>query len=148
MSECDTKRILVVDDHEDNIELVCQVLEDDGFEFMTARDAATAIEAVERHRPDLAILDVQMPEMDGFGLCRLLCDKFTHDPVPIIFLTAIHRSTEKMVEGLDVGARDYLTKPIEQDALRAKVRAILRAEEDRKRVQGEATRVGRRLAGR
>ncbi len=137
--------ILVVDDLQDNLDLIRQILEDEPYEVITADSAEAALALVEHQRPDLAILDVQMPETDGFELCHRLREEFANNPVPIIFLTAVCTSTENTVHGLDIGACDYLSKPIDADELRARVRAVLRSEAEHELQTDRVKRIVRRL---
>ncbi len=137
--------ILAVDDLQDNLDLIRQMLEDEPYEIITAESAEAALALVEHQRPDLAILDVQMPETDGFELCHRLREEFANAPVPIVFLTAVCTSTENTVHGLDIGACDYLSKPIEADEFRARVRAVLRSETEHAQHTDRAKRIVRRL---
>ncbi len=137
--------ILVVDDLEDNRDLIRQVLEDEPCEVITADSAEAALALVEHQRPDLAILDVSMPETDGFELCGRLREEFASDQVPIIFLTAVCTSTENTVHGLNIGACDYVSKPIDADELRARVRAVLRSEAEHELQTDRVKRIVRRL---
>jgi two-component system, cell cycle response regulator len=122
------KRILVVDDHEDNIELLRARLEARGYEVEGASDGQAALDAVERIHPDLILLDVMMPKMDGMEVVRRLKAKREANEIPfipVIMQTALD-STENKVEGLDAGAEDYITKPINFAELEARVNAQLR----------------------
>ena len=122
------KRILVVDDHEDNIELLRARLEARGYEVEGASDGQAALDAVERICPDLILLDVMMPKMDGMEVVRRLKAKSEANElpfIPVIMQTALD-STENKVEGLDAGADDYITKPINFAELEARVNSLLR----------------------
>ena len=117
--------ILVVDDEVDVLTSIAQVLEDDGYEVSTADNGIKALAAMNQHLPDLLVLDITMPEMDGVEVCRRVrANPFT-SRVPIIFLTARGRPTD-IAEGLDAGADDYLLKPFDVIELPARVRAVLR----------------------
>ncbi len=121
-------RILVVDDHEDNIELLRARLEARGYEVEGASDGQAALDAVERTCPDLILLDVMMPKMDGMEVVRRLKAKSEANElpfIPVIMQTALD-STENKVEGLDAGADDYITKPINFAELEARVNSLLR----------------------
>ncbi|HJP60766.1 MAG TPA: diguanylate cyclase [Gemmatimonadaceae bacterium] len=121
-------RILVVDDHEDNIELLRARLEARGYEVDGARDGYEALEQVDRRCPDLILLDVMMPKMDGMEVVRRLKAKTAAEElpfIPVIMQTALD-STENKVEGLDAGADDYITKPINFAELEARVNSLLR----------------------
>ena len=122
------KRILVVDDHEDNIELLRARLEARGYEVEGASDGQAALDAVERICPDLILLDVMMPKMDGMEVVRRLKAKSEANElpfIPVIMQTALD-STENKVEGLGAGADDYITKPINFAELEARVNSLLR----------------------
>ncbi len=119
-------KILVVDDIQDNLDLMVEVLEDGRWTIATARDAASALQHASKERFDLFLLDVHMPEVDGFGLCRRLRRDPDTRNVPVIFVTAERTSTESVIEGLDAGGFDYITKPFDQAELLARVRVMLR----------------------
>lgn len=117
--------ILVVDDEVDLAWALRQSLSDEGYEVSIAQDGKAALGAVARQRPDLIILDINMPRMNGLEVCHRL----RHDPscaaVPILFLTVRSR-IEDRIKGLDEGADDYLSKPFDLGELKARVRALLR----------------------
>src|SRR6266550_1184572 len=120
-------RILVVDDHEDNIELLRARLEARGYEVEGATDGQAALEMVDKVCPDLILLDVMMPRMDGMEVARRLKARIANKEIPfipIIMQTALD-STEQKVEGLDAGAIDYVTKPINFAELEARVSSQL-----------------------
>jgi len=119
------KRILVVDDHEDNIELLRARLEARGYEIYAASDGQAALDQVDRVLPDLILLDVMMPKMDGMEVVRRLKADKNLPFIPVIMQTALDTTANK-VEGLDAGADDYITKPINFAELEAKVNALLR----------------------
>src|SRR5947207_10677248 len=113
-------RILVVDDHEDNIELLRARLEARGYEVFGANDGQAALDQVAEVCPDLILLDVMMPKMDGMEVVRRLKSNKDLPFIPVIMQTALD-STENKVEGLDAGADDYITKPINFAELEARV---------------------------
>lgn len=119
------RRILVVDDHEDNIELLRARLEARGYDVEGASDGQAALDAVVRNCPDLILLDVMMPKMDGIEVVRRLKANADLPFIPVIMQTALD-STENKVEGLDAGADDYITKPINFAELEARVNSLLR----------------------
>jgi two-component system cell cycle response regulator len=119
------RRILVVDDHEDNIELLRARLEARGYEVEGASDGQAALDAVQRTCPDLILLDVMMPKMDGMEVVKRLKANKALPFIPVIMQTALD-STENKVEGLDAGADDYITKPINFAELEARVNSLLR----------------------
>src|SRR4051812_1528661 len=118
-------KILVVDDHEDNVELLRARLEARGYEVFGANDGFEALECAERIVPDLILLDVMMPKMDGIEVVRRLKANSQLPFIPVIMQTALD-STENKVEGLDAGADDYITKPINFAELEARVNSLLR----------------------
>ena len=117
--------ILIVDDHEDNIELLRARLEAWGYRTVCAMDGASALRAVYESPPDLILLDVMMPEIDGIEVARRIKADSSLPFIPIIMQTALD-SIEHKVEGLDAGADDYITKPIHFSELQARVRSLLR----------------------
>ena len=117
--------ILIVDDHEDNVELLRARLESWGFRTEAATDGAAALAAVEHRPPDLILLDVMMPKVDGMEVARRVKSNATLPFIPIIMQTALD-TTEAKVEGLEAGADDYITKPIDFPELKARVRSMLR----------------------
>ena len=122
-------RVLVVDDETAIADLVSTALRYEGFETATAGDGRAALEAVESFRPDLVVLDVMLPDLDGFEVQRRLGDRGVR--VPVLFLTA-RDATEDKVRGLTLGGDDYVTKPFSLEELVARIRAVLR------RAQGAA----------
>jgi diguanylate cyclase (GGDEF)-like protein len=118
-------RILIVDDHEDNVELLRMRLEAWGYRTASERDGEAALAAVEANPPDLVLLDVMMPKLDGFEVARRLKANRRLPFVPIIMQTALD-STDDKVQGLEAGADDYITKPIDFAELRARINSMLR----------------------
>ena len=128
------QRILIVDDNEPNRGILEARLTGHGYEVLHAGDGEEALAAAKEHRPDLILLDVMMPKIDGIEVCRRLKSDPAMSFVPIILVTAKAESND-VVEGLDAGADEYLTKPIDQKALVARVKALLRL-----KAQHEASR--------
>ena len=116
------KKILVVDDDVKTVDLVKLYLERDGHSVITAYDGPTALNSFRENQPNLVVLDVMLPGIDGVTICRTLR---AESEVPIIMLTARSRDEDKLT-GLDTGADDYVTKPFSPGELAARVRAILR----------------------
>lgn len=114
--------ILIADDDPQFLRLVMRTLQMEGYEVLSASDGQQALTRIEIHSPDLVLLDVKMPKMDGFIVCQRVRE---FSSVPIIIVTACGRDQDK-VRGLDLGADDYLTKPFRVDELLARVRAVLR----------------------
>ena len=116
------KTVLVVDDEPKIVQLVRDYLERAGFTVSTARDGDEALMRAHSERPDLIVLDLGLPQLDGLEVTRRLR---RDSGVPIIMLTARHEETDKVV-GLELGADDYVTKPFSPRELEARVRAVLR----------------------
>lgn len=117
-------KVLVVDDDERNIVLLTSKLQADGYETDTAYDGLEAIKKVESFNPDLVLLDVMMPKLDGHEVCRRLKASEKTKYLPVIMLTA-RGDIEDKILGLDVGAEDYISKPYSPAELSARVRALL-----------------------
>ncbi len=115
--------LLVVEDEPNIRELLATSLRFAGFEVHTASDGATALHLATSIRPDLLVLDVMLPDMDGFAVTRKLRDQGRH--IPVVFLTA-RDGTEDKVTGLTVGGDDYVTKPFSLEEVVARIRAVLR----------------------
>jgi adenylate cyclase len=130
-------RILVVDDNEINRDIVSSRLKAHGYETLQAADGEDALAAVAQHHPDLVLLDVMMPKLDGIAVCRRLKGDATLPFTPVILLTA-KTDTKDVVAGLDAGADEYLTKPVDQAALVARVRSVLRIKALHDKVQAQA----------
>jgi two-component system OmpR family response regulator len=116
-------RVLVVDDESNITDLVATVLRYEGFEVQTAASGRDALKAVTAFRPALVVLDIMLPDLDGFEVQRQLADN--GGKIPVVFLTA-KDGTEDKVRGLTMGADDYVTKPFSLEELVARVRAVLR----------------------
>jgi len=118
-------RILVVDDAELNLKMVSAILMKDGYQVITARNGLEALEAVKSNPPALALLDVMMPDMDGYTLCARLRQIPSTAKIPIIILTALS-GVEDKIKAFDSGADDFLAKPFEPQELRARIKVLLR----------------------
>ncbi len=146
------RKILVVDDEPVLVETIDYNLKQAGYQVITAADGASALEAARRETPDLIILDIMLPEMDGLEVCRQLRRESNTATTPIMMLTAKGDEIDKVV-GLEVGADDYVTKPFGRRELLARVRALLRRaeypaaseEQIAQETPGETPRPGREL---
>ncbi len=118
-------RILAVDDDPLNLKLVEAALAKEEYEIFTAGDGEAALEMAEEIHPDVILLDVMMPEMDGFEVCSLLRSKPSTERTPIMMLTALN-SVEERIKGFDAGADDYLPKPFAPSELQARVKVLFR----------------------
>jgi two-component system OmpR family response regulator len=116
-------RLLVVEDEPNICELLAASLRYAGFDVLTASGGAEAVQAAQRHRPDLLVLDVMLPDMDGFDVVRRL--RGGGSRIPVLFLTA-RDAMEDKVRGLTLGGDDYVTKPFSLDEVIARIRAVLR----------------------
>ncbi|MGD8427052.1 MAG: response regulator transcription factor [Balneolaceae bacterium] len=125
----DKQTILVVDDEEDLLDLIEYNLKKEGFDVLKAEDGKEGIEMAREHNPNLVLLDIMMPKMDGLEVVERMRDDKQLKHIPIIFLTA--RGDEKTeVEGLDKGGDDYITKPISTTKLISRIKAVLRRFEE------------------
>ncbi|HCI20151.1 MAG TPA: DNA-binding response regulator, partial [Alphaproteobacteria bacterium] len=120
-----TIRILIADDEPNQLELLSYNLSSADFEVLRASDGQQALEMVEEHRPDLAIIDWMMPHMSGIDLCRKLRSRNETKNMPIIILSARGEEGDRTL-GLDIGADDYISKPFSPRELISRVRALLR----------------------
>jgi DNA-binding response OmpR family regulator len=116
------EKILIIDDEEPTVQLISMLLEKRGFETIKAIRAEDGLRKAYRHQPDLVLLDIMMPDMDGWEICKRLREM---SDVPVVFLTA-RSDVKDVVRGLEMGADDYITKPYDNDELVARVRAHLR----------------------
>jgi adenylate cyclase len=133
----DPPRILVVDDNETNRDILVTRLEAHGYQTLQAADGEEALRGVAQHRPDVVLLDVMMPNLDGIEACRRLKSDRAVAFTPVILVTA-KAATQDIVAGLDAGADEYLTKPVDQAALVARVRSALRIKSLHEQVQAQA----------
>lgn len=118
-------KVLIVDDEKNIVEAIKYNLDKAGFRTLTASDGKRALELAQRELPDLITLDVMIPELDGWEVCRLLRQDPRTKHIPVIMLTVKHEETDKIV-GLELGADDYMTKPFSPKELVARIKAILR----------------------
>ena len=133
----DPQRILIVDDNEANRDILEARLKVHGYELLQAADGEEALAAVQRDHPDLILLDVMMPKLDGVEVCRRIKGDATLPFTPIILVTS-KSDTRDVIAGLDAGADEYLTKPVDQAALVARVKSVLRVKALHDQVQAQA----------
>src|SRR5580698_6161628 len=136
-----TARILIVDDVPSNTRLLEAKLTAEYYQVASARDGFETLTIARSWQPDLILLDVMMPGMDGFECCRLLKDDISTLHIPVMMVTALGDPSERL-RGLTAGADDFLTKPVEFDTLMARVRSLVRLKRllDEWRARGETAR--------
>jgi phosphate regulon transcriptional regulator PhoB len=118
-------KILMIEDDRDIVEMIEYNLKEEGYQVISAFDGEKGIELVKRDKPDLVILDLMLPAVDGFEVCKVLKNQQSTAHIPIIILSAKSRETDKVV-GLELGADDYVTKPFSPRELIARIKAVLR----------------------
>ena len=128
-----SQKILLVDDEEDILEFLSYNLIKDGFEILTANNGAKGLALAKKHKPDLVILDVMMPEMDGVDVCQRIRELPELDETLVLFLSARAEDYSELA-GFSAGADDYITKPIKPKLLISRVKAILRRKNRNKAV--------------
>jgi signal transduction histidine kinase len=133
--------ILIVDDQPDNLYVLDRLLRGNGYQVLQADRGQTALDLAQREQPDLILLDVMMPEMDGFEVVQRLRQDATTQAIPVVLLTANAPDQRLKIQGLNLGADEYLTQPINNSELLARLRALLRA----KQVQDELVATNRQL---
>ncbi len=137
--------ILVVDDNPTNIQVLFDVLSEMGYRVAIAKSGDAALQRLQSYHPDIILLDVMMPGIDGFETCRQLkADPATCD-IPVIFMTALSDSVDK-VKGLSLGAVDYITKPIQHDEALARIRVHLQLSYAQKNLEQRTTELAQTLA--
>jgi DNA-binding response OmpR family regulator len=117
--------VLVVDDEEDVVEVVSHFLKEDGYNVLAAFDGEEALQKAAGSGPDLIVLDIMLPGLDGYEVCKRLRSRIETERIPIIFLSA-KSEEEDQIRGLMLGADDYLTKPVSPQVILAHVKAVLR----------------------
>jgi signal transduction histidine kinase len=117
--------ILLVDDNPNNLKVLSETIQGYGWKALMATDGESAIEQAEYARPDLIVLDVMMPGIDGFETCRRLKANSITEDIPVIFMTALSNATDK-VKGLEIGAVDYITKPFQKEEVIARLKLHLK----------------------
>jgi two-component system, sensor histidine kinase and response regulator len=141
--ESEAARLLIVDDDRINRELLGDLLQAMGYRTLAAASGEAAIATAIAERPDLVILDVMMPGMNGFDVCRALKSDPRTESIPVVFVTALSHTSDR-VQAIEVGGDDFLTKPFSQPLLLARIRSLLKLSEANRRVE-EALRRTREL---
>jgi len=132
-----SKKILVIDDTPHNVKMLVDLLSAKGFATLTAASGKEGLDLIEAERPDLVLLDVMMPGMDGYEVCRQIRANPEHAMLPVVMVTALDPAGER-IKGLDAGADDFLTKPVNTAELVARVRSLLRIKDLYTTVQTQA----------
>jgi two-component system alkaline phosphatase synthesis response regulator PhoP len=137
-------KVLVVDDEEDIVEFVSYNLQLEGYEIFRAGNGMEALNQARKHLPDLILLDLMLPDMDGFSICEILHCQPSTTNIPVIVLTAMAGELSRL-HGFEVGAADYCAKPVRLRDLKARVRSVLeacaaRAAESEAELDGAAVR--------
>ena len=129
------KRLLLVDDNKVNVELLQSILAPEGYEIITAKRGREALERVRTHPPDLVLLDIMMPDMDGYQVLKALQSREATREIPVIFITALN-TMEDRIKGLKLGARDFIIKPYSKEEVLVRVRncfGLIEAREELKK---------------
>src|SRR5262245_64025757 len=134
------KTILVVDDTPHNVKMLVDLLSAKGYETIIAASGKEGLDQIESRRPDLVLLDVMMPGMDGYEVCRRIRANPEYGILPVIMVTALDPARER-IKGLDAGADDFLTKPVNTAELVARVRSLLRLKDLYTTVQTQAAEI-------
>jgi diguanylate cyclase (GGDEF)-like protein len=140
-------KLLIVDDVPKNIQVAANILQSSGYQMAFAQDGPSALAQIETHRFDLILLDIMMPQMDGYEVCRKIRDNPANQDIPIIFLTA-KDDADSIVKGFELGAMDYLTKPFNGAELRARVRTHLELYQSKKKILETNERLNKEIVER
>lgn len=135
--------ILLVDDTPYNLSALLNLLSRSGFRILVASEGKQALESMQHVRPDLILLDIMMPDMDGFEVCKYLKSQEDTKDIPIIFITALADTVSK-VEGFNLGAADYITKPFRQEEVLARVNAHLTIVKQKRQLREHALELEKR----
>jgi two-component system alkaline phosphatase synthesis response regulator PhoP len=132
--------LLIVEDEKDIVKMLEYNLKKEGFKVLSSRDGEDALDSAARHHPDLVILDLMLPGIDGLEVCKRLKADAKTAAIPVIMLTAKSRESDKIV-GLELGADDYVTKPFSPRELIARIKAVLRRVEEKEKMP-EVLKIG------
>jgi diguanylate cyclase (GGDEF)-like protein len=140
-------KILIIDDVPKNIQVAASILQKNGYQMAFAQDGATALTQIKTKRFDLILLDIMMPQMDGYEVCRRIRSNPANKEIPIIFLTA-KEDADSIVKGFELGAMDYLTKPFNGAELQARVQTHLELYRSKKELLSTNLRLNREISER
>jgi len=132
--------VFIIDDNPENIKVLGNLLEKNGYDPVVFLNAKIALESIRKKRPEIILLDIMMPEMDGYEMCQILKDDASFKDIPVIFLTG-KTDTEDLVKGFDLGAADYVKKPFEFAELLARIKTHI----DFKKAREEIKTLNQRL---
>ncbi len=133
MSSNQSATILVVDDNPQNIQVVGRVLRDKDYDVVFARSGEKALSYLENEKPDLILLDIMMPGMDGYQVCHTIIENYSDYKIPVIFVTA-KTETDDIVKGFEIGAVDYVTKPFKPPELLARIKLHIELKRTREEI--------------
>jgi DNA-binding response OmpR family regulator len=139
--------ILIIDDRPDDLKLMANCLEKADFKVMTAQNGESGLDTARRVQPDLILLDVLMPGIDGFETCRRLKAEASVQEIPVIFMTSL-AETEHKITGFEVGGVDYITKPIQVAEVLARVKAHLAGRVLQKQLEAQNVQLQQEIAER
>lgn len=129
------EKILVIDDEIENLKILNIYLKQKGYSTTLCSNPKDALDLIEKEKPDLIILDIMMPEIDGFTLCKAIKEREYIRDIPIIFLTARYLEKKDLVAGLTAGAIDYITKPFDENELFARINTALKIKQAEKKTK-------------
>lgn len=139
------KKVLVVDDYAENVELLEELLASNGYAVSTAYDGEEALEKVQKEHPDLILLDIMMPKMDGYQVCEALRNAEETKDIPIIFVTAKNEVKDWTHAIFNMGANSYITKPINARRLIEKVKSVLKMKHSRDELRKTRERLSKTI---
>jgi two-component system sensor histidine kinase/response regulator len=142
MPSSKNQKILIIEDTQENLDLLLYFLKPQGYEIVMATDGEEGLKLVERERPDIILLDIMLPKLDGFAVCEQLKSNRRTKFIPIIMITALKDMKDK-IRSLEVGADDFITKPFENIELLARVKSLLRLKEYHDELEEKNTQLAR-----
>ncbi|MDM8536769.1 hybrid sensor histidine kinase/response regulator [Desulfobacterales bacterium HSG17] len=131
MHEVPVSSVLLVDDNSQNLQVLADILRNRNYKVATAKSGLKALKFISKKKPDLVLLDIMMPEIDGFEVCRRLKENHETNDIPIIFISAL-TSTDDKLKGFESGGVDYITKPFQKEEVLARVNAHLKLKQTQK----------------